>query len=47
MIADVIENPRADVYTRPEAQKLVADYYAAPDMDAIERRPPFSFPPRS
>ena len=36
VIADVIENPRADVYTRPEAQNLVANYFAAPDMAEVE-----------
>jgi NADP-dependent 3-hydroxy acid dehydrogenase YdfG len=36
VIADVIERPRADVYTRPGAQKTVADYFAAEDMAAVE-----------
>jgi NAD(P)-dependent dehydrogenase (short-subunit alcohol dehydrogenase family) len=38
VIAGVIEQPRADVYTRPEAQRLIADYYAAADMAEIEAR---------
>ncbi|HEX7479387.1 MAG TPA: SDR family oxidoreductase [Polyangiales bacterium] len=41
VIASVIEQPRADVYTRPAAQQLVVDYYAAPDMGDAEQRPPF------
>ena len=38
VIANVIELPRADVYTRPEGQRVVADYYAATDMAEIEAR---------
>jgi hypothetical protein len=37
----VIENPRADVYTRPGAREMIAGYYAAEDMGAAEARPPF------
>lgn len=37
VIADVIEHPRADVYTRPGAREAVARYYAAEDMAAAER----------
>ena len=29
VILDVIEHPRAEAYTRPGAQKMVVDYYAA------------------
>ena len=36
VIAGVIEHPRADVYTRPGAQKMIAGYYAAEDMAAAE-----------
>jgi NADP-dependent 3-hydroxy acid dehydrogenase YdfG len=36
VIASVIESPRADVYTRPEAQRMVVDYYAADDMAVAE-----------
>jgi NADP-dependent 3-hydroxy acid dehydrogenase YdfG len=42
VIADVLERPRADVYTRPGAQQMVAAYYAAPDMGEAEKQPPFS-----
>jgi NADP-dependent 3-hydroxy acid dehydrogenase YdfG len=45
VIAEVIENPRADVYTRPGAQQMVVAYYAAPDMGAAEQQPPFGFAP--
>lgn len=38
VIANVIELPRADVYTRPEGQRVIADYYAASDMAEIEAR---------
>jgi hypothetical protein len=43
VIADVIDRPRADVYTRPEGQRLVVDYYAALDMADAEAR--FREPP--
>jgi len=47
VIADVIERPRADVYTRPGAQQMVVAYYAAEDMGAAESQPPFvSTPPK-
>jgi NADP-dependent 3-hydroxy acid dehydrogenase YdfG len=36
VIAGVIENPRADVYTFPGAQKVIAGYFAAEDMGAYE-----------
>lgn len=45
VIADVIENPRADVYTRPGAQSVVVNYYAAEDMGQAERQPPFAGSP--
>jgi NADP-dependent 3-hydroxy acid dehydrogenase YdfG len=38
VIADAIEHPRADVYTRPEAQRVIVDYYAAADMAEAEGR---------
>jgi NAD(P)-dependent dehydrogenase (short-subunit alcohol dehydrogenase family) len=41
VIVDVIESPRADAYTRPEGQKMIAAYYSAPDMGAAEQAPPF------
>jgi len=45
VIADVIEKPRADLYTRPEARGLVAAYYSAEDLAELESRPPFAAPP--
>src|SRR3954447_22418028 len=36
VIAEVIERPRADVYTRPEGQQTVVKYYAAEDMAEVE-----------
>lgn len=41
VIADVLERPRADVYTRPGAQQMVVSYYAADDMGRAESEPPF------
>jgi NADP-dependent 3-hydroxy acid dehydrogenase YdfG len=41
VIADVLEHPRADVYTRPEGQGMVVAYYAAEDMAEAEGKPPF------
>jgi short-subunit dehydrogenase len=46
VIADVIERPRADVYTRLEYRATVAAYYAAEDLAEVESRPPFVMPPR-
>ena len=44
VIASVIEEPRADVYTRDGAQQTIAAYFAAEDMGAAERA--FGHPPR-
>jgi short-subunit dehydrogenase len=44
VIADVIERPRADVYTRPEGRQVITDYYAAEDMAVAEAQ--FGGPPR-
>lgn len=46
VIVETIERPRADVYTRPGAQQMVASYYAAEDMGEAERKPPFQLPAR-
>jgi len=46
VIAELIESPRADVYTRPGARQLVVDYYAAEDMGQREQEPPFAAPRR-
>jgi NADP-dependent 3-hydroxy acid dehydrogenase YdfG len=45
VLADVLERPRADVYTRAGARELVAAYYGAEDMGLAETQPPFVFPP--
>lgn len=41
VIADLIEHPRADVYTRPGLQQQVVNYFAAEDLLAAESSPPF------
>lgn len=46
IIADVIERPRADVYTRHGARERVAAYYGAEDMGAVERQAWFAPTPR-
>jgi NADP-dependent 3-hydroxy acid dehydrogenase YdfG len=48
VVVDVLERPRADVYTRPGAQQMVVAYYGAEDMGAAEKQPPFfaTMPPR-
>lgn len=46
VIADLIEHPRAERYTRPELAQLAARYYSADDVAAIEAGPPFSLMPR-
>jgi NAD(P)-dependent dehydrogenase (short-subunit alcohol dehydrogenase family) len=48
VLVDVIERPRADVYTRAGAREMVVAYFSAEDMGDAERRPPFlrGLPPR-
>jgi NAD(P)-dependent dehydrogenase (short-subunit alcohol dehydrogenase family) len=46
VIAGVVEDPRADVYTQAGARDTVAAYYAADDMAAVEARLSFGPPPR-
>jgi NAD(P)-dependent dehydrogenase (short-subunit alcohol dehydrogenase family) len=45
-IADLIERPRAELYTRPELAKLAAHYFSAEDVGIVEAGPPFSMLPR-
>jgi len=45
-IADVIDHPRAEVYTRPSYREQVAAYYTAADLAEVESRPPFVRPAR-
>jgi len=40
VIADLIEHPRADVYTRPGMREWVVSYFAAEDMGAAEAQMP-------
>lgn len=46
VIADLIERPRAEVYTRSEMGQMAARYFSAEDVGAIEAQPPFRMPPR-
>ena len=46
VIADLVDHPRAEVYTRPELQAMVTRYFSADDVGAIESGPPFVMPPR-
>jgi NADP-dependent 3-hydroxy acid dehydrogenase YdfG len=45
-IADLIEHPRAELYTRHELAQLAARYFSADDVAPIEAGPPFSAMPR-
>jgi NAD(P)-dependent dehydrogenase (short-subunit alcohol dehydrogenase family) len=45
-IADLIERPRAELYTRPELAKLVERYFTAEDVATLEAGPPFTMIPR-
>jgi len=44
VIADAIEKPIAEIYTRPQMRELAARYFAAEDVSTIERE--FGAPPR-
>jgi len=44
VIAELIEHPRAEVYTRPGFRQQVLDYFGAEDMGEAESRPPFAAP---
>jgi short-subunit dehydrogenase len=41
VIAELIEHPRAEAYTRLGFRQQVVDYFAAEDMADAESRPPF------
>jgi NADP-dependent 3-hydroxy acid dehydrogenase YdfG len=41
VIADAIEQPTAEVYTRPVYREQVIAYYSADDVSDLESRPPF------
>jgi len=38
VIEELIDHPRADVYTRPGMQQMVIDYLGAPDMAEAEKK---------
>ncbi len=42
VIARLLDEPQADLYTRDSYHDQVAGYYAAADMADVERRPPFA-----
>ena len=46
VIVELVDHPRADVYTRPGAREMIAAYYATDDMGQAESMPPFMVPPR-
>jgi len=41
VIADAIDHPRAEVYTRPQYLELAARYFSAEDIGVVESQPPF------
>jgi len=41
VMADAIETPVAEIYTRPQMRELAARYFAAEDVAALEGAPPF------
>jgi NADP-dependent 3-hydroxy acid dehydrogenase YdfG len=45
VIAGLLENPRADVYTRTGAREMVVSYFAAEDMAAAEAKLTMGAPP--
>lgn len=48
VIADAIEKPVAEVYSRPQMREMAAHYFAAEDVGELEGKPPFFIPvPRS
>lgn len=46
LIADLIERPRAELYTRPEMRDFAGTYNGAEDVTALEAGPPFMMPPK-
>ncbi|MFT3696600.1 MAG: SDR family oxidoreductase [Kofleriaceae bacterium] len=44
VIADVIEKPVAECYTRPQMRDMAAAYFSAEDVGALEGKPPFFIP---
>ena len=46
MLADLIEHPRAEVYSRPQLRDMAARYFSAEDVGVLEAEPPFMARPR-
>lgn len=44
LIADLIDQPRAELYTRPEMRDFAGRYNGAEDVAALEAGPPFMLP---
>lgn len=42
LIADLVERPQAEIYTRPELRMLAGRYYSAEDVGVLEAQPPFA-----
>jgi NADP-dependent 3-hydroxy acid dehydrogenase YdfG len=42
IIADLVDHPRAEVYTRPEMRAFASAYYSAEDVGIAESQPPFA-----
>jgi NADP-dependent 3-hydroxy acid dehydrogenase YdfG len=42
VIANLVDQPRAEVYTRPQLRDLAARYFGAEDVAVVESQPPFS-----
>jgi NADP-dependent 3-hydroxy acid dehydrogenase YdfG len=41
LIADLIEHPRAEMYSRPAYRDMIKQYYTADDVAELESKPPF------
>ena len=46
VFADVIDHPRAEVYTRPQLLELAKRYFSADDVATVEQQMRFTPPPR-
>jgi len=42
VIADLIEHPRAEVYSRPMYRDMIQQYFTADDVSDVEAKPPFA-----
>jgi NADP-dependent 3-hydroxy acid dehydrogenase YdfG len=49
VIADGLEHPRAEIFTRPQMREMQSRYFSAEDVAALEGQPPFMVmpPPRA